>query len=390
MTTLLVVLLIAGLLGSSYSYFIYPLLLGLLPKRKRNAGDPAMAAETLPEVSVIVACYNEEAQLAEKLDDTLSNGYPLDRLEIIVASDQSTDRTHEIAQGYADQHVRLVISDRRLGKEHAQGLALSQAKGAIIVFTDAGAKMSPGSILQITKRLREPEIGAVSSEDKVLSADGRPVGEGLYQKYEMWIRRIESEKLSLIGLTGALFAARRQACEPWDATVDSDFNTALNCIRNGLVAVSDPSVQCLYQDLGDDRREYQRKVRTMLRGMTCLARHREMLNPIVRPAVSWQLWSHKIGRYLVPLFMGLLLATTAITLCLAVPDWLFRVSLGLMIWQIAFYAIALTGMLWHSSRRWTPIRVVSFFMMANTAALQAGLLFLRGKRISVWNPSQRA
>ena len=387
MTWLNVIVIVSGV-GTIYSYFLYPVLLMILSKRPQ----PILAQlEDLPGMTVIVACFNEELQLAEKLNDILDNGYPVDRLQVIVTSDQSTDGTHAIAESFSDRGIELVVSPARKGKENAQGLALMRATGDVIVFTDAGARMSDGALRQIAVQLNSPTIGAVSSHDLVLTADGQPAGEGLYQRYEMWLRRLECERSTLIGLTGALFAAKRHVCTPWDSTVDSDFGTALNCIRHDLIAVTDPTVRCIYHDLGDDRREYARKVRTVLRGLDCVVRNRGMLNPLSRPLIAWQIWSHKIGRYIVPWCMAMLLISTCfLAIGMGNQNLIVRLMVyGLLAGQLLFYSIAVAGLIVPVFRKLKIVRAITFFSMANIAVAHAGALFLFGRRVRVWDPSAR-
>jgi hypothetical protein len=207
----------------------------------------------------------------------------------------------------------------------------------------------------------------------------------------MWLRRLEWERSTLIGLTGALFAARREVCDPWDASVDSDFATALSCVRHGKAAVSDPQVRCIYRDLGDDRREYQRKVRTVLRGMDCLWRNRQVMNPFRNGLVSWQLISHKAGRYIAPWCMlGLLLSTVIWWIIPSSPSLILQSMMGmLLIAQLLFYFCAFVGYLFPALRRFKLIRVVTFFVMANTAVSQAGLMYICGRRIHLWDPSSQ-
>ncbi|TWT89745.1 Beta-monoglucosyldiacylglycerol synthase [Pseudobythopirellula maris] len=385
MTVALKAVAIVSLVASIYSYFIYPLLLLAIPKRRSGAVAETSEATSSqpPRVSLIVACYNEESQLAEKLDNCLAIDYPTDRLEIIVASDASGDRSHEIAEGYAECGVRLIASPERRGKEHAQGLAVAESTGDIVVFTDCGSRVEPRCLRTIVARMVDPDVAALSSEDRVLTAEGRVEGEGLYQRYEMWLRRLESDRSSLIGLTGALFAVRREACTPWDSSVDSDFRSALNAVRSGKVAVTEPNLLCIYKGIDDPKREYQRKVRTVLRGMSCLGRYAGLLNPFRWGLISFQLWSHKVARWATPWAMVTLLIAS---LLLVRDSGFFRVLLFL---QLVFYGVSLLGLLTPAMRRLGPVRVISFFTLANVAILQAGVLYSLGRRVGVWEPTKR-
>lgn len=367
--------LILLLAGVAYSYFLYPTILGLLPRRRheRVSGE-------LPSVTLIVAAHNEERRIAEKLTNSLAIDYPHDKLEILVASDCSTDDTDKIVRH--TQGVELVRADQHLGKEYAQSLAVKAASGEILVFSDTATTVPSEALRNLAEVFSDPQIGAVSSEDRFVSEDGVLAGEGLYVRYEMWLRSLESQRAGLVGLSGSFFAARAVVCKDWDIVSPSDFNTALNCARQALVAVSSPEVIGIYKDIQDPAKEYARKVRTVIRGMTAIARAPEVLNPFRFGLFSFQVWSHKIMRWLVPWFMLALLIASA-----TAPNNGFVVLL--LIGQLAFYSVALLAWLSPVVRRNALARIVFFFMQVNIAIAQAGVQFLTGKRITTWKPSVR-
>lgn len=365
-------------IGAVYSYAIYPLLLGVLvPKRPKRVEEGAAPLT----VTLVIACRNEERRLPHKIENALQIAYPLQ--QILVASDASDDRSDEITRSFADRKVQLVRSDERKGKEHAQGLAIAQAIGDIVVFSDAGTDLPPDSIGHIVDRFRDPDVGAVSSEDLFISSDGKLVGEGAYVKYEMWLRRLESDRAGLVGLSGSFFAVRRSVLTRWDATIPSDFACALMSVRAGKVGVSDSRVRGIYRDIKDSSKEYQRKVRTAVRGMTGLARLAEVLNPFRYGMFAFQVWSHKVMRWLVPWFLlGLLLASLA----LAPRGGFYRFALYL---QLAGYVLVLATHFMASLRNLGVIRIAYYFIQANLALAHAAVLFASGRRIVVWNPSVR-
>ncbi len=375
----MIVLFWAAVLGASYSYVVYPFLLALLPRRV-----PALRFELPPErplISLIIACRNERSRIAHKLENALALNYP--RLDIIVASDCSDDGSDDIVRSFAGRGVRLVASPERRGKEHAQGLAIEQARGDIVVFSDAGTELPPESIALIAEDFDDPRIGAVSSEDSFVSADGSVVGEGLYVRYEMWLRRLESRTSSLVGLSGSFFAVRRSVLVRWDASIPSDFASAINTVRAGLVAVSDPRVRGIYKDIKDPAREYQRKVRTAIRGMAALARIPEVLNPFRYGVFAFQVWSHKVMRWLVPWFLLLALVTN---IALANKGGIYAVLLGL---QLAGYALVAATHVLPVLRRITPLRIAWYFVQSNVALAHAGARLLAGERVTFWEPSKR-
>lgn len=367
---------------SVYSYFLYPLMLRCLPRRV-PAADPGAAAGRLPVLSLIVTVHNEEARIRDKIENSLAIDYPDELFEIIVASDCSEDATDRIVQGYADRGVRLVRADERKGKEYAQLCAIRAARGEILVFSDAATVIPANALHILAGKFADNSIGAVSSEDRFVSADGRVAGEGLYVRYEMWLRRLESDRAGLVGLSGSFFAARREVCGNWDIHAPSDFNTALNCATLGLVAVSAPDVLGIYSDVQDPGLEFQRKVRTVIRGITALARHPEALNPFRLGMFSFQVWSHKLMRWGVPWF---LLVFLLLSLLLYREGLVYQFALAL---QVIFYALAAVGWVSAGMRDNPLVRVVFFFVQTNLALAQAALSFLAGKRMTTWTPSRR-
>ena len=372
---------LAGIL-CVYSYFLYPLLLKSLPGRKMMSCTP-LPDEELSRLSLIITVHNEQARIRDKLENSLQIDYPRDRLEIIVASDFSTDDTESIVESYAEQDVRLVRADARKGKEYAQLCGIRASQGEIIVFSDVATEIPPEALRLLAARFADAEIGAVSSEDRFVSNDGKVAGEGAYVKYEMWLRRLESARAGLVGLSGSFFAARREVCRDWDIHVPSDFNTALNCAKQGKVAITCPDVLGIYKDVKDPSLEYRRKMRTVIRGITAIARHPEVLNPFRMGLFAFQVWSHKIMRWGVPWFM---LVFAVITLLLQGQGWVYTLALYA---QLAFYGTALLAWLWPRLQANTLVRLIFFFVQTNLALAQASVQFLLGKRMTVWTPSQR-
>jgi cellulose synthase/poly-beta-1,6-N-acetylglucosamine synthase-like glycosyltransferase len=368
------------LLLGIYSYFLYPLLLVLLVRR---SGDRIVAAEDdvrLP-LTMIVTAFNERARIREKIENTLAIDYP--GLEIIIASDCSTDETDRIVGEYADRGVKLVRAPERLGKESAQGWAIRAASGAVIVFSDVATQIPADALRKLAAYFSDPKVGAVSSEDRFVSADGGVAGEGAYVKYEMWLRRMESSLAGLVGLSGSFFAARKEVCEQWDIHSPSDFNTALNCARLGYRAVTAPDVLGFYKDLSDPSKEYQRKVRTVLRGITAIALHPDVLSPARFGVFAFQVWSHKVMRWAVPWFLlGLFLLNWS----LLGTGWIYTLSL---LAQLAFYGTAIAAHYREDVKEHPLARIVYFFVQVNVAIADACCRFLAGKRMTTWQPSAR-
>ena len=344
---------------------------------------PVLAGDIQPTVSFVITAYNEEARIEEKIENTLQQQYPRERLEIVVASDCSSDRTDEIVRSYASSAVRLIRAPERRGKEAAQKVAVSQTSGEVLVFSDVATTLPPQGIANIVKSFHDPTVGCVSSVDQFVDAEGNLSGEGAYVKYEMLLRRLETKVNTLVGLSGSFFAARRTVCTPWADDLQSDFNTLLNSMKAGLRGVSDSQSVGYYRNLTDEKKEYQRKVRTVLRGIAVLMRSLPMLNPFRYGMFAWQLFSHKLCRWLVPFAM---IGALVSNLVLATQSAWYRV---LLVGQGIFYVLAAA----YAGCHWMPksnlFRLPSFFVLVNLSILDAWMRYVRGDRVFRWEPSKR-
>ncbi len=334
-------------------------------------------------MTLIVTAYNEEKRIREKIENTLAIHFDTARLELIVASDCSEDATDSIVAEYADRGVRLVRATERLGKENAQLTAIKQAKGNVLVFSDVATQIPKDALVKLERYFLDAAIGAVSSEDRFVSKDGSVAGEGAYVKYEMWLRKQESQLTGLVGLSGSFFAARKEICQEWDIHSPSDFNTALNAVKAKLRAVSAPDVLGFYQDLQDPTKEYQRKIRTVIRGMTGLSRHKEVMNIKQYGFFALQVISHKLMRWLAPWFFILFFIISALV---ANQGFIYAIA---FFGQLCFYGIALAAQFLPNLREVGPIKLIYFFVQVNTALLDAAVKFLAGQRMTTWKPSAR-
>lgn len=370
-----------SLVGASFSYFIYPAILRALPARQSENREISHTFEPNITVSLIVTAHNEAQRIRKKIQNCLTLEYPY--LEIIVASDASTDETDSIVNEFAGQGVKLARANERKGKEYAQLQAIGVSTGEILIFSDVATSIPEGAIAAMVRYFEDPTIGAVSSEDRFVSRDGSIAGEGAYVRYEMWLRRMESQRAGLVGLSGSFFAARRSVCEKWDIYSPSDFNTALNCAHSGLVAVTAPDVLGYYQDVADASREYQRKVRTIIRGLTALSRHPEVLNPFKFSLFAFQVFGHKLMRWMAPWFGVCLFLSSAI---LAGKSAFYLIA---FVSQLLFFVVVLIAYLMPSLRQRALLKIPFFFVQANIAVAHAVVSFLSGRRMTVWTPSQR-
>jgi cellulose synthase/poly-beta-1,6-N-acetylglucosamine synthase-like glycosyltransferase len=362
-----------------YTYAGYPLLVWIV---SRLRPQPVMRADFLPPVTIIITAYNEERHLSAKLENTLNLDYPRQLVEIIVASDCSTDLTDEIAREYASGGVKLMRQSQRLGKTAAQNAAVKQAAGEIIVFSDATSQYAPDVLRAIVPNFADRSVGCVAGR-LVYDARDSSVGRGAqsYWGYETFLRQHESRACSLIGAPGCLYAVRKSAYVPLYDEACSDFVIATMMVQQGLRAIYEPDAVCTEETNRRAHDEFWMRVRIIAQTFTDLWRNRAMMNPLRSGFYAIELFSHKVMRYAVPVF---LLATFASSLALAFQA---RIYLAATIVQIGFYLSALVG--WASEQIGARHRLLAwprYFLLANVAAVVAFHKFINGQRYAHWEP----
>jgi len=363
-----------------YAYAGYPLLLFIVSIFRPLT---VRAGDYQPTVSIIITAYNEELVLAAKLENTLALGYPHELIEIIVASDCSTDRTDDIVRKYSRQGVKLVRQPERLGKTAAQNAAVAQAAGEIILFSDATSLYKTDVVRALIPNFADPTVGCVAGRLIYVDPSESRVGRGArsYWSYETFLKKHESRVCSLIGASGCLYAVRRSAYVPLYYEACSDFIIATKMVEQGLRAVYEPNAICTEETNRRSDNELKMRVRVIAQTFTDLWRHRAMLNPIRSGFYAVQLLSHKVMRYLVPVFLLALLGASAIL----ASDFLFyRILLAC---QLAGYACgAIAWLLDRLGKRSRLLALPQYFLLANVASLIAIFKFLRGERYARWEP----
>jgi len=370
-----------SILGVVFAYFIYPVTIYFVGFYKHNK---VLKSTDNFSVTVIISAYNEEKRIFDKIKNTLEADYSKNNLQIIVVSDGSTDKTNDIVINFQKYGVEFLSIPERKGKENAQREALQHARGEIIVFTDVATILEKNAIRRIVSNFADPAIGCVSSEDQVMGKDGKQSGENFYVRYEMWLRRLESRVSSPVGLSGSFFAARRSVCENFSADMDSDFRTLLNTVKRGMRGTCDEEAIGYYSDLSDQRREFERKVRTVLRGLTVFFRNTEFLNIFKYGIFSYQLFCHKLLRWLVPFFMIILFF---VNIPLALASYKYS---ALLMAQLLFYGVGIFSLFHdlYSSQR-ILIKIPVYFVTVNASILVAWFRYLTGQRVLIWTPSER-
>jgi len=363
-------------------YVGYPVVLGLVAAlRRRPVGRRAVR----PQVSVIICAYNEERDIGRKLEETLACDYPADRLEVIVASDGSTDRTDDIVREFVREsspRIRLLRIEGRGGKTVAQNTAVQAATGDILVFSDVTTVYAPATIRAMVENFADPRVGCVGGDLHYEKDPHNPSAQGraLFWGYERQLRIWESQVHSIIGVAGCVYAMRRELYRPLDAGAISDFVQPGSVTERGWRTVLEPQALAYEpvesHSLGE---ELHRRARVITRGLRGAFRMPELLNPVRHPWFATLLWSHRVLRWLVPVFLLILLAASA---GLAGRGGLYRLALGA---QLAIYASGLVAFGLERARVRVPGAFIPlYFCVVNLAPLLALAWLARGDRKVVW------
>jgi cellulose synthase/poly-beta-1,6-N-acetylglucosamine synthase-like glycosyltransferase len=370
-----------------YIYAGYPLLArmfgGLVNRQvRRRAPDQA---PYLPTVTVLIAAYNEAAHIVATVQNKLDQDYD-GRLDVIVVSDESDDGTDALVAAIGDDRVRLIRQAPRAGKTSALNLAVPHATGEVLVFSDANSLYGPGTMTSLVAPLADPEVGYVTGRMVYKAPDGSLSGEGCsaYMEYENRLREWETQLGSVVGVDGGVDAMRRDLYTPMNADQLPDFVQPLTVVEQGYRVVYEPGA-LLYEDaLAAATDEFRMRVRVSLRAFHALRDKVTLLNPTLFGVFAWQLWSHKVLRYMAFLFMATaFVCNWALASQTNRPGWAI-----LFVGQIVFYGIAQYGH-FMSRRGMASSRLVSlvtFLCLVNLASAQAFWQFLRGRKQVIWKP----
>jgi len=318
-------LFIIALFLTVYSYIIFPAIMVLLARVFKNPWDKG---NILPNVTIIISAYNEEKDIEAKIQNSLGLDYPSDKLEIIVSSDGSTDKTNELVSGIIDSRLILRAFTDRLGKTACLNKVIPESKGEIIVFTDANSMFQPDMLTNLVKNFKDSVIGAVSGWTKYYYPDSGEEKTGIYDKKKKKTKLDESAVSSCVGADGAIFAIRKELYVPLGANDINDFIIPLNVIKKGKRVVLDKIVFCNEEATQGSKNIYNRQVRITTRTAWAIRRYSDLLNVSLYGSFSFFLLSHKILRLLTPFF--------------------FLVTFGLnmvILFQSPFYIITMTGQL---------------------------------------------
>ncbi len=367
-----------------YTYIGYPLFVyavsRLLPKS-------VIRADFAPTVTVLITAYNEERDIRAKLENTLLIDYPPEKLEILVASDCSSDGTDKIVKEFAAKNVKLHRQNERLGKTSAQNAAVEKAAGEIILFSDATTMYERGVLRAMLPNFADPTVGCVAGKLIYVDDSSSTVGKGAkgYWNYETFLKESESRACSLIGASGCLYAVRKSAYRAMYPEACSDFLICTVLYRQGLRSIYEPTAVCTEETNRQTDKEMRMRVRVISQTYTDLWRNITIMNPFLYGFFAVELISHKVMRYAVPLFLVIALVSSTI---LAFSSNFFAL---IFVAECAFYLAAFGG--WFLERRGKKVSILAiplYFLLANMASLIAFYKFMRGENYASWEPIREA
>jgi len=361
----------------SYSYFIYPLILmilGLFYKKETEK------EEIEPFVSLLIPVYNEEKIIKKKIENSLNLDYPKSKLEIVVAS-ESNDKTNDIVENYKDRGVKLFAYPERKGKPYTIYQALPKCQGEIIVFTDANAMFKKDALRKLVRNFNDSRIGCVSGELRYVNPQKAVVGEseGIYWKYEILLKRLESKIHSVLGANGSIYAMRKKLYSPLSEYRGDDFGLPVRILQQGYGVVWESKAVSEEEVYPETIKELKRKVVIVgwhFRGAFILLKDSIKKFQLL---LIFQLISHKILRWFVPFFLILIFLSNIFLLD-------NNLYLTLFISQVIFYLLALVGYLQEKRKKKINqvVNLAYYFCMVNLATLVGVIKGLFGLQKTTW------
>ena len=368
-----------------YTYLGYPLLIVLLAKffPKTRKVDVL----STPTVTWIVPCFNDEAVISSKIENLMALDYPKNKLEVILITDGSTDRTVEYAKSYKE--VKVLHQNTRAGKAAAENRAMKFANGEIIVFNDANTMVSSNSFKHMIKHYADPQVGGVSGAKGIIvdqKDTAASEGEGLYWKYESMIKNADSNFNSLMGAAGELVSFRSELVMdlPEDTILD-DFMQSFNILKQGYIMIYEPKAKAEETSSINVEEELKRKMRIAAGGWQSMSRLPFMLNILKRPIQAWMYISHRALRWSVSAFaLPILYLLTAFSL-----ESNNLLIIALFIAQSTFYFLALIGHQFRDKSLPGSVLAIYYFVLMNYAVIVGFQRFIGGKQGGAWERSVR-
>jgi biofilm PGA synthesis N-glycosyltransferase PgaC len=377
------------LLGISfYAYIGYGILVWIFVKLKYLFSSKKAFKNThLPDVTLLIAAYNEQDFIIEKIKNSFALNYPKDKLSLVFVTDGSTDKTPEMIAQYAD--IQLFHQEGRSGKMAAINRVMPFIKSPITVFSDANAMLNEEAIQEIVKHFSNPKVAVVAGEKRIIKHTGKTaeVGEGIYWKYESFLKKLDSELYSAVGAAGELYAIRTEHFEELESdTLLDDFVLSLRICQKGYITAYEPMAFATETASLNSQEELKRKIRICAGGFQSIFRLKGLLNPLVHGWLSFQYVSHRVLRWLIVPFALIILFFLNIALLPENSIYQFA-----FLFQIIFYSMALMGFYYEKvGKKVKVLYVPYYFSLMNYSALAGFRRFLSNQQKVVWEKAIRA
>ncbi|HTH83257.1 MAG TPA: glycosyltransferase family 2 protein [Mucilaginibacter sp.] len=376
-----------------YTYVGYGFVLYFLVKIKKAFSRPFIFSDNapLPSVSVLIAAYNEEDIILDKLANTLALNYPKDKLQVIFITDGSTDGTPEKLKGH--QEITLLHDDKRAGKMAAIERAVPFIKGEIAVFTDANTFLNKEALLELVKHYQNPKVGAVAGEKTIIvgdTADASSAGEGFYWKYESALKRWDYALYSNVGAAGELFSIRTELYHPVEHdTIIDDHMIAMRIAEKGYIIGYEPKAYAMETASANIKEELKRKVRIAAGGIQSILRLKKAANPFRNPVFTFQYISHRVLRWTITPFLLILIFILNPIIAFG-SDTASPVYKVIFVLQVIFYTLSLVGLYFERKNIRLKVLFVPYYFCIMNYAILAGLLkYYNKNQSSAWEKSKR-
>jgi poly-beta-1,6-N-acetyl-D-glucosamine synthase len=373
-----------------YTFAGYALILFILLQLKKifKRKDHMPVAGHYPALTLVVAAYNEEEHIQDKINNSLELNYPVEKLDILFITDGSTDETPELIAAFPQ--IKLMHTPLRSGKINAINRAVKEVSTELIVFTDANSFLNKEALINITRHFADPEVGAVAGEKRILQNDvsDATAGEGLYWKYESLIKKWESELYSVVGAAGELYGIRKLLYEhvPQETILD-DLAISLTIASKGHRIIYEPNAYAAETSSVNSKEELKRKIRIAAGGIQSISLLKHLLNPFKYPVLAFQFISHRILRWIITPYLLIIILMLNVILVFNEGDYVYYF---LLILQIIFYAIALAGWLFQKNETVNKFLFIPFYFCLMNFAMIAGMKkYISGQQTSIWERSKR-